>query len=288
MQPFCSGAAVTGFRPFSDLFGTLFTSRGALPIGFAEAQDVQASGLTVDELRVKLNEELGKYRRAPQVMVTPVAFRSKKYYMLGRVMTKGVYVLDRPTTVLEAVARAHGFETGLVDRNIIDVADFSRSFLMRGGKRIPLNFEKLFQAGDLSQNLSIEPGDYIYFPGANVREIYVLGEVRLPGTTPYVPNLTLMAAISARAGYTDKAYKGRVLVIRGSLNKPERFAIETKDILSGKTPDFRLQPRDIVFVNSRPFIYAEELADLAVTAFLQSLVTAEIGNDLIKPFQEAD
>jgi protein involved in polysaccharide export with SLBB domain/capsular polysaccharide biosynthesis protein len=254
-------------------------------ISFAEAQDVLASGLTVDELRVKMNEELAKYRRAPQTMITPVAFRSKKYYVLGRVMTKGVYLLDRPTTVLEAVVRAHGFETGLVDRNIVNVADFSRSFLMRRGQRFPLNFESLFQNGDLSQNLSIEPGDYLYFPGANLKEVYVLGEVRLPGPANYTPDMTLMAAISARAGYTDKAYKGKVLVVRGSLNKPETFVIETKDILAGKSPDFRLQPKDIIFVNSRPFIYGEELANLAITAFLQSIVTASVGQYVIQPVQ---
>ena len=254
-------------------------------ISFAEAQDVLANGLTVDELRVKMNEELGRYRRAPQAMITPVAFRSKKYYVLGRVMTKGVYILDRPITVLEAVARAHGFETGLVERNIIAVADFSRSSLMRRGKRIPLNFEKLFQNGDLSQNLSIEPGDYLYFPGANVKEVYVLGEVRLPGPAACTPGLTLMAAISARAGYTDRAYKGKVLIVRGSLDKPETFVLETNDILAGKTPDFRLQPKDIIFVSSRPFIYAEELADLAITAFLQSIVTSAVGGHLILPYQ---
>ena len=255
-------------------------------ISFAEAQDVLASGLTLDELRVKMNEELGKFRRAPETMITPVSFRSKKYYVLGRVMTKGVYILDRPITVLEAVARARGFETGLVDRNIITVADFSRSFLMRQGRRLPLNFESLFQSGDLSQNLSIEPGDYLYFPGANVREVYVLGEVRLPGPAACSPNMTLMAAITARAGYTDRAYKGRVLVVRGSLNKPEVFAIETKDILAGRAPDFRLQPKDIIFVNHRPFIYGEDLADRAITVFLQSIVTATVGIHVIAPVPE--
>jgi protein involved in polysaccharide export with SLBB domain len=274
------------------LWGEPTMTRTEVPIGpdgrisFAEAQDVLASGLTVDELRLKMNEELARYRRAPQAMITPVSFRSKKYYVLGRVMTKGVYILDRPITVLEAVARAHGFETGLVDRNIITVADFSRSFLMRQGRRIPISFEGLFQNGDLSQNLSIEPGDYLYFPGANVKEVYIVGEVRLPGPSPYTPDLTLMAAIAARAGFTDRAYKGKVLVIRGSLNKPEAFAIDTKDILAAKAPDFRLQPKDIIFVNSRPFIYAEELADRAITVFLQSIVTASVGINVIKPFQE--
>ncbi len=255
-------------------------------ISFAEAQDVLASGLTIDELRVRMNEELAPYRRAPETMITPVAFRSKKYYMLGKVMTKGVYTLDRPTTVLEAVARARGFETGLVDRNIIAVADFSRSFLVRGGKRFSLNFEKLFQGGDLSQNLSIEPGDYLYFPATNVKEVYVLGEVRLPGAAVYTPGLTLVAAISARAGYTESAWKGHVLVVRGSLNHPEAFVVDLKAILAGKVADFKLQPKDIVFVNSRPFIYGEELIHLAITAFLQSIVTATVGQHVIAPFQQ--
>jgi len=76
-----------------------------------------------------------------------------------------------------------------------------------------------------------------------------------------------------------------VLVVRGSLNKPETFTIETKDILAGKASDFRLQPKDIIFVNSRPFIYAEELADLAITAFLQSIVTEATGGYVILPYQ---
>src|SRR6185436_6124830 len=157
-------------------------------------------------------------RRAPRSLVTPVAFRSKRYYMLGKVITKGVYVLDRPITVLEAIARAHGLENGLVERNLIDLADFQRSFLARGGKRYPLNFEKLFQDGDLSQNIAIEPGDYVFFPSTAVKEVYVVGEVRLPGTVIYKPDTTIMAAISGRGGYTDRAYKSRVLVVRGSLN----------------------------------------------------------------------
>jgi protein involved in polysaccharide export with SLBB domain len=255
-------------------------------VNYLEATNVLATGLTIDELRAKLDQELGNYRRAPRTMITPIVFRSKKYYMLGKVMTKGVYTLDRPITVLEAIARAHGLENGLVDRNVTDLADFQRSFLMRGGKRHPLNFEKLFQDGDLSQNLAIEPGDYIYFPSVNVSEVYVVGEVRLPGTAIYHPSLTIMGAISARGGYTDRAYKARVLVVRGSINHPEKFVVDTHSVLTGKGQDFKLQPKDIIFVNSRPFILVEELADLAMTAFIQELITSWVGVDVVKPFSK--
>jgi len=254
-------------------------------VSFLEAQDVLATGLSIDELRAKLDDELGKYRRAPHTILTPIAFRSKKYFMLGKIMTKGMYTLDRPMTVLEAIARAHGLENGLVDRNIIDLADFQRSFLVRGGKRMPLNFERLFQAGDLSQNIAIEPGDYLYFPSASVKEVYVVGEIRLPGPVTYTPNTTIIAAISARGGYTERAFKMRVLVIRGSINNPEKFVVDTHAILDGRESDFKLQPRDIIYVNSRPFIRVEELADLAVTAFIQSLIAEWTGVSVVKPIQ---
>jgi protein involved in polysaccharide export with SLBB domain/capsular polysaccharide biosynthesis protein len=253
-------------------------------ISYLEAQDVRAEGLSIDELRAALDKELANYRRAPRTMITPVAFRSKRYYILGKVMTKGVYTLDRPMTVLEAVARAHGLENGLVDRNVVDLADFQRSFLARGGKRYPLNFEKLFQDGDLSQNVPLEPGDYIYFPATDVKEVYVVGEVRLPGAVTYSPAMTIMAAITERGGYSERAYKTKVVVVRGSLNTPEVIAVNTHAILDGKEPDFKLQPRDIIYVNSRPFIRVEELADLAATAFIQSLITSWVGIDLVRPF----
>jgi protein involved in polysaccharide export with SLBB domain len=252
-------------------------------VSFLEAQDIVVTGLTIDELRQKLDDEIGRFRRSPRTIVTPVAFRSKKYYMLGKIMTKGVYTLDRPITVLEAIARAHGFENGLVDRNVIDLADFQRSFLMRGNKRIPLNFDKLFQDGDLTQNIAIEPGDYLYFASAEVKEVYVVGEIRLPGPVTHTPELNIIGAIASRGGFTDRAFKSRVLVIRGSLNRPEPIVVDTAAIVDARGLNFKLQPNDIIYVNSRPFIRVEELADLAATAFIQSVITSWVGVDVVKP-----
>ncbi len=255
-------------------------------ISFLEAADITASGLTIDELRERLDTELAKYRRAPHTLVTPVAFHSKKYYMLGKVMVKGAFVLDRPLTVLEAIARAKGFESGLVDRSVIDLADFSRSFIARNGKRMPLDFERLFASGDLSQNLPVEPGDYIYIAGADIQEIYVVGQVRLPGPVVYSPAQTVISAITSRGGFTDTAYHARVLVVRGSINRPETYVVDTGAIINGQATDFRLQPKDIVFVSARPFVRAEQLADLATTAFIQGLITAWVDTRVIKPFNQ--
>ncbi len=255
-------------------------------LSYLEAQDVQAAGLTVDELRTNLDGALAQWRRAPRSIVTPIAYRSKKYYVLGKVATKGVFVWDRPITVAQALARAHGLESALVDRNLYDLADFSHSFLARSGKRYPIDFEKLFQQGDLSQNIAVEPGDYIYFAPADLHEVYVVGEVRLPGPVTYYRDLTIMGAITARGGYTDRAYKARVLVIRGSLQHPEAIPVDTHAVLNARELDFKLKPRDVIFVNSRPFIRVEEAADLAATAFIQSIITSWVGVDVVKPINQ--
>lgn len=249
-------------------------------ISFLQAGGVVASGMTVEELRARLDTELARFyteAAAPKTIVIPVAFTSKKYYMLGKVNAKGAYILDRPLTLLEAVARAKGLETGLYQRTTVEMADLSHSFLIRNGEKLSVDFERLFQEGDLSQNVLLEPNDYIYFASAAANDIYVLGEVMSPGPIGFVPNATVLTAITDRGGYSERAFKKRVLVVRGSLNEPETFVVDTLGALDARVRDFRLQPRDIVYVSSRPWVQAEELLDEAASSFIQGAVTTWAG-----------
>lgn len=271
------------------LFGHTDADRKEVPIGpdgrisFLQAVDVMAAGLTVDELRAKLDEELAKFYRAPRTIVSPASIRSKKYYVLGKVTNRGVYALDRPTTLIEAVARAHGIETGLLDENnITDLADLQRSFLMRGGKRVQVNLEKLFQEGDLSQNALLEPEDFLFFASMAMKEVFVLGEVANPGPMPWTPSTTAVTAIANRGGFNHRAYKSKVAVIRGSLNNPRTFIVNVWGTFEANHLDFKLEPKDIVYVNYRPFIYVEELLDQAAQAFLQS-ISAGVAGEKIQP-----
>jgi protein involved in polysaccharide export with SLBB domain/capsular polysaccharide biosynthesis protein len=251
-------------------------------IGYLQAT-VLATGLTIDELREKFDQELSKYYRAPRVMITPVAFNSKKYFMLGKVMTKGAFALDRPITIVEALGRAHGFETAMLDRNSIDLADLQKSFLIREGKRLQIDFEKLFLEGDLSQNIPVEPNDYFYFPPADLKEVYVLGQVNNAGIAPYVKNMSVLAAIAQRGGFAPASFKSRVAVIRGSLTKPQTFVVDTLGTTDGRKIDFKLEPKDIIYVSKRPFLRVEELTDLAASAFVQS-ATAGWAGQFVGPF----
>lgn len=246
-------------------------------ITYLQANGLNASGLSVEELRQRIDETLSEFYTSPRTMVIPVAFNSKKYFVLGKVNSKGAFPLDRPLTLLEAVARAKGLETGLYQRTTVEMADLGRSFIVRGNEKLAVDFERLFLEGDLTQNIPIEPNDYIFFASTGANDIYVLGEVMNPGPLGFVSDATVMTAIADRGGYSEKAFKKRVLVIRGSLTEPETFVVDSGGTLDARLRDFRLQPRDIVYVSRRPWIKAEELLDEAASSFIQGAVTTWAG-----------
>ena len=252
-------------------------------LNYLEAHDVMAAGLTIDELRTNLNTALTQANTAnrPPVIVTPVSISSKKYFVLGAVTDSGgVYTLDRPLTIMEAAARAGGLQIGVFERNTVELADPSHSFMVRNGKRLDIDFEQLFWHGDLTQNIALEPNDYIYFASSGANEIYVLGQVLSPGSVPYSPSTTILGAITTRGSFTPQAFRQRVLVVRGSLNHPKTFVINTASILKGKAPNFRLEPRDIVYVSEKPWQFAEDALNDATRAFVEAMTVTYTGAKL--------
>jgi protein involved in polysaccharide export with SLBB domain/uncharacterized protein involved in exopolysaccharide biosynthesis len=268
------------------IYGRTDSVRIYVPVGpdgcisFLEAQSLRVAGLTVDEMRATLDRSLSRYYTNVRTVVTPVEWHSKKYYLLGAVVDRGAYTLDRPLTIIEAVSRARGIASGLFEHNTVELADMSRSFIVRNGQRLQIDFNKLFNHGDLSQNILIEPGDYLYFPSGTVNEVYVLGAVRNPGPLGLTSENTLMGVIAVRGGFSPSAYKQRILVVRGSLDKPQTFAVNVAAILAGKEKDFELKPKDIIYVAVRPWQRVEELSQLAINAFAQSMTASWVGNNI--------
>jgi protein involved in polysaccharide export with SLBB domain len=142
---------------------------------------------------------------------------------------------------------------------------------------VPVDFERLFMHGDLSQNVALEPGDYLYFPAASSGEIYVLGEVGLPGPVAYDSGVSALSAIVSRGGFTERAWKAHVLVVRGSLDHPVAFTVDVAGALTGNSPNLALRPGDLVYVANRPWTRAEDLLDAAATAFVESAVVTWVG-----------
>src|SRR5262249_1993816 len=116
--------------------------------------DVEAGGLTPNELRELLSTKLANYMPSPEVSVIVIDIRSFKISIMGEVAKPGRYELKGWATVLDALALAGGF-TQFASRSRIVILHYDGKTM----KRIPINYNKV-AAGE-QENFYLRNGDII-------------------------------------------------------------------------------------------------------------------------------
>jgi len=252
---------------------------------------ISAVGLTVDELRETLTEKLKDWYLYPNVTVIPRLMSNNNFTILGRVQAPGLYPLNRVITARQAIGVAGGLveDPDNLGTNNITVGgrhvvqslsgrglqtqsyNLKDSFIIREGKRLPIDFGKLIYSADNAYDIPLKPGDYIYIAANNVREVFVLGNVAAPAAVPYKEDLTLMCALAYTGawnfGTPYSADMQNVIVIRGSRDCPAYVRVDLCKILNGEARNLLLRPGDIVYVHNKKFRFARELVELAFNSF---------------------
>jgi polysaccharide biosynthesis/export protein len=226
------------------------------------AGGVRAEGLTTAELALKLAEALRTDYADPLVNVSLVEVRSRRYWILGRVFKPGIYPLRQPTTLVEAVSDSGGLFTSRFSGTTQELADLSNSIVIRNGRILPVDFEKLIKDGDLSHNIYLRHNDFIYLPSATASSILLLGAVKVPQSVGWQDALTLVDCIAQGRGPTPEAYLDQIVIVRGSLSEPRAALVDLKSILTGREPDVMLRPGDIVWIPKRPMRLVESTLEL--------------------------
>lgn len=234
-------------------------------------------GLTLAEVKTRLEEELSTYLHEPQVAVTLRKVESRRVWVMGRVSTPGIYALEGPMTLIEAVTKAGGLFTSRLSGTTEELADLHHSFLVRRGQYLPVDFQRLIREGDASQNIYLEPDDFIYLPSALSTEVYVLGAVRRPSSVAFKDQVTLVSAMAHAGGPIENAWLRGVAIIRGSLSTPSIAVVDYRDVVRGRMPDVPLQPRDIVYVPLSPYRSLQRYAEVAVNTFVRTVAANEGG-----------
>ncbi len=232
-------------------------------------------GLTLREARDLVEREMAAYVNHPRVSVVLRQARSQRIWVLGRVNTPGIYALASPTTLLEAIATAGGLATSAFTGTTEELADLRHSFVMRRGALLPVNFQKLVAYGDASQNIYLQPDDFVFLPSASQAEVYVLGAVMLPRTVIFKDQVTLSSAIATSGGLSPEAHPREVVIVRGSLTEPRFAKVNFLQILKGKAPEVRLQPRDIVYVPDTPLGILQKAGWVALQTFVRTVAANE-------------
>jgi polysaccharide export outer membrane protein len=121
--------------------------------------DVQAAGLSPQQLAGNVTEKLRKYFNEPQVTVIVTQINSQRVFVVGEVLRAGAFPLIPGMTVLQALSSAGGFTT---------FADVKKIHVMRlrDGKHLelPFNYRDVLKGDNPDQNIKLEPGDTVVVP----------------------------------------------------------------------------------------------------------------------------
>lgn len=244
-------------------------------VNYLFSKNVPARGRTLAELREDLTQRMATYYKDPLLMITLVDCLGDHYSILGEVREPGYKKIEGSATILTAICDAKGFNTCLFRDQTVDQSDLEKSFMIRDGQYIPIDFIRLIEEGDISQDLRLQNNDYIYIGAKGLKKVYILGEVTTPAVVEFLDDMTLAQAIAEGGGITTSA-SSRVAVIRGSLTLPIRFLVDINRIIKGKAMDFPLEPGDIVYVPPMKFSVLKEIVKMGIANFV-SIVAAAAG-----------
>jgi len=128
-------------------------------ISFPLLGDVQAAGRSPLEIQKDIETGLKDYVDVPNVTVTVKNPESQKFYVLGEVNKTGEYRLIKGLRVLQAFALAGGFTDWASKKEIILLRYES------GKEKVyNINYKKIVNDKDFSQNISIKTDDTIIVP----------------------------------------------------------------------------------------------------------------------------
>jgi len=121
--------------------------------------DVQAAGLTPEQLRASIVDKATKLLEDPSVSVVVKAINSRRVYITGQVAKPGMYPLLEKTTVLQLIAMAGG---------VGDYADSKKIQIVRTENGKPtshkFNYQDFIKGKNVSQNIELKSGDTVVVP----------------------------------------------------------------------------------------------------------------------------
>ncbi len=122
--------------------------------------DLAVSGLTAEAAQQLIAQKLKEFISDPQVTVIVQEVKSRTYSILGKVAKPGAYPLGKPTTIIEAIAIAGGFQ---------DFARENKIYILRpksdgSDQTVPFDYKKAIRRHNPEENIELQSGDTVIVP----------------------------------------------------------------------------------------------------------------------------
>lgn len=197
---------------------------------------VPVKDMTVSEIESKISKLLEDgYIVDPQVSIFIQEYRSRKAVILGEVNSPGIYKIREEMSLLELISQAGGLTKTACSKAIIKrkqgEADNKESV-------IKINLKNLVEKGENILDIQVRNGDTVYIPKQDV--YYVTGEVKKPDAYDHEESTSVIKAITIAGGFTAKASKTGIKIIRKIGDREE--------VISGANMDVLVFPEDVIVV----------------------------------------
>jgi polysaccharide biosynthesis/export protein len=122
--------------------------------------DVESAGRAPQQLAADIAAGLARFIESPQVAVGVAQPNSRKIFVVGQVARAGAFPLIGPTTFLQALALAGGFQQFAKSDKVIVVRQTAS-----GQTLVRVDYKKIESGTDVEgQDVFLEPGDTIVVP----------------------------------------------------------------------------------------------------------------------------
>lgn len=201
---------------------------------------VALAGLTVSEAEKRIADGLrtGNFVKQPQVSVAVQQVRGNQVSVLGQVGRPGRYPLETGNVQLtDMIATAGGVIPGGADQVVVVGTRNGQPY------RAEIDLPSVFGAGRRANDLTLQNGDVIWVERAPM--IYMYGEVQKPGSLRLERGMTVMQALAASGGLTQRGTERGLRVHRRDAEGKVR-------IIEPAMTD-KLQPEDIIYIRESVF-----------------------------------
>jgi polysaccharide biosynthesis/export protein len=259
---------------------------------------IHAAGLTEEELRQKVLEQLKQYMHNPRAVVFVKEYRSRQVAVVGAVSKPGLYNLTSGAdTLIDLIAQAGGIVPGADPKiylipaepaengHVREIASTLPASLLRQdpaplilNRTEPIVVDlKQVASGGGQQYLyvPVRPGDIIMVPGGG--QVLVEGWVERPGAYVISPGLTVTGVVIQAGGQLFPADVNAVKIIRADRGGMKTFVMaDLEKIKSGEAPDIPLQGGDIVEVSAQ----TSKLVPYQLYRFFTTIISVGVGGTI--------
>lgn len=207
---------------------------------------IDVSGITTQQIEAKLKAILEqKYYSKADVTVSVLEFENAPILVLGSVNKPGKITVGGSMKLLQAISAAGGLASGH-GRSLFILRTASNGL----SDQLEVDIDALIVRGDSEVNVPVEPNDLINVPQDVILSIYVLGEVMKQGVVELrsSQDATLLKAIAAAGGATDRANLKRIVILRKENGKETTIEVDYKRVIAGKSADVTLRNDDRIHV----------------------------------------